>query len=95
MTEAITKPRTYIFVFTALIGLTGATVALSHVDLGVWHGPVGLGIAGAKAVLIVLFFMHLMRSSRLIWLVALAGLFWLGLLLALTLADVLSRDWPM
>ena len=61
MSEAHEMPRTYVGVFAALIGLTAATVVLCHVDLGAWHGPVGFGIAGAKALLIVLFFMHVWR----------------------------------
>jgi cytochrome c oxidase subunit IV len=95
MSQPHETPRMYVAIFVALIALTGATVALCRVDLGAWHGAAGLGIAGAKAALIVLFFMHVWRSSRVTWVIALSGLFWLGILLSLTLADVLSRDWPM
>jgi cytochrome c oxidase subunit 4 len=85
----------YVAIFAGLIALTAATVALCHFDLGAFHGAAGLGIAGAKAALIVLFFMHVRSGSRLIWVIALSGLFWLGILLSLTLTDVLTRSWSM
>lgn len=95
MTGSIVRPRTYLLVFAALIGLTAATVAACRFDLGVWHGAVGLGFASVKAALILLFFMHVWRSSRLTWVIALGSLFWLGLLLGLTMTDVLTRSWPL
>jgi caa(3)-type oxidase subunit IV len=58
-----------------------------------WHTVVGLTFAVCKAVLVALFFMHLLSSSRLTWIVVGGGLFWLGILMALTLADYLTRHW--
>lgn len=81
--------RTYYAVFEALIVLTWLTVSLSFVELGRWHGPVGLAIAFGKAALVALFFMHLTTSSRLCVIMFLGGLFWLGILL--TLSDYLAR----
>jgi cytochrome c oxidase subunit 4 len=52
---------------------------------------VGLAIAATKAALIVLFFMHALRGSRLTWLVIGATLLFLSILLLLTLTDYLSR----
>lgn len=94
MTQAIEVPRTYFIVFVGLIGLTAATLALSHFDLGALHTSAGLGIAAGKALLVILFFMHALRSSRMTWVVILSGLFWLALLIGLTLTDLFSRDWP-
>ena len=91
--SAVTQPRTYVLVFLALLALTAATIGLCYVDLGAWHSTVGLAIAASKAVLIVLFFMHVLHGKRLIWMVALSGLFWLGILMALTLTDYASRSW--
>jgi cytochrome c oxidase subunit 4 len=51
-------------VFGRLIALTLLTVGLSRVDLGPWHTAVGLTIACAKALLVALFFMHLLSSGR-------------------------------
>ena len=52
-----------------------------------------LGIACAKASLVVLFFMHVRWSSRLTWVVVASGLFWLLIMFALTMADYMSRGW--
>jgi cytochrome c oxidase subunit 4 len=93
MTDSITPPRTYLVVFAGLIGLTAATVGLSYIDLGEGHTLVGLAIAVTKAMLIVLFFMHLLHGPRLSWVIAGSGLFWLGILLSLSLTDFLTRPW--
>ena len=54
---------------------------------------VAMLIAACKALLVILFFMHVRYSSRLTWVFVSAGFFWLMILLSLTLADVLSRHW--
>jgi cytochrome c oxidase subunit 4 len=87
------RPYAYVLVFLALLALTAATVALSSVDLGPWHSTVGLTIAAAKALLIMLFFMHLLHTKSVLWVMALSGLFWLGILLFLTLTDYATRTW--
>ncbi len=92
MAKHIPSEKTYYLIFAALIGLTLLTVALSFVKLGGMHLIIGLAIATTKAGLVALFFMHLLYSSRLSWTMFLSGLFWLGILLAFTLADYLSRD---
>jgi len=71
----MTAPRSYFLVFLALLALTAATVGLAFVDLGAWHSAVGLTIAAMKALLVVLFFMHVLHSKSLIWVIALSGLF--------------------
>ncbi|HEV2945838.1 MAG TPA: cytochrome C oxidase subunit IV family protein [Gemmataceae bacterium] len=92
MNKHITSETTYYVIFAALIALTLLTVGLSFVHLGeTMHLVVGLTIATTKAVLVVLFFMHLLYSPRLSWIMFLSGLFWLGILLVLTLTDYLSR----
>ena len=83
--------KTYYAVFAALLVLLVATVAASEVDLGPWNFLVATTIASAKALLIVLYFMHVRYSQPLIWLVAGAGFFWLGILFALTMNDYLTR----
>jgi cytochrome c oxidase subunit 4 len=87
------QPVRYVLVFLALLALTAATLGLARVDLGPWHSTVGLTIAAAKALLIVLFFMHVLQSKRVIWVIALSGLFWLGILMVLTLTDYATRSW--
>ncbi len=86
------QPTKYFLVFLALLTLTAATVGLAFVDLGAWHSAVGLSIAAAKAMLVVLFFMHVLHSKSLVWVIALSGLFWLGILLLLTLTDYATRS---
>ncbi len=92
MSEPITPTRTYYGVFAALIALTLLTVGVSFLDLGAWHTTVGVLIGAIKATLVGLFFMGLVHSSRASWLAVLAGLFWLGILMVLTLSDYLSRQ---
>jgi cytochrome c oxidase subunit 4 len=91
MAGRVVQPPVYYAVFAALIALTVLTVAISFIDLGAWHTVVGLVIGAAKATLVILFFMHLLYSGRLLWIVLGAGLFWLGIMLALTLADYFTR----
>ncbi|SRR6266516_4894708 len=85
--------RLYFAVFAALLVLTVATVSVSYVDLGPLSVVVALTIAFTKALLVVLFFMHLRESSGLVWVVAGGGFFWLAILIALTMSDVLTRGW--
>ncbi len=78
-------------VLAALLALTAATVAAAHVDLGRPGTPVALGIASAKALLVVLFFMHVRRASPLVRLASGAALVWLAILFALVFADYATR----
>jgi cytochrome c oxidase subunit 4 len=93
MAEHVVPPRTYYTVFAALMVLTVLTVGASFVPMGPWHTLVGLGFGAAKAGLVILIFMHLWYSPRLLWLVLAAGLFWLGIMIVLTLTDYLTRHW--
>jgi cytochrome c oxidase subunit 4 len=90
--DHITQPRTYYLVFVALIGLTVLTVSASFIEVQS-HVAVGLAFGAVKALLVALFFMHLLHSQRMTWLVAGAGLFWLAIMLVLTLSDYMTRGW--
>ncbi len=83
--------RIYLTIFAILMVLTAVTVSVSFLDLGPYNTVVALVIAVTKAVLVVLFFMHARYSSRLTWAVVAGGVFWLALLLFMTLADYLTR----
>ncbi|MGE5219003.1 MAG: cytochrome C oxidase subunit IV family protein [Chloroflexota bacterium] len=86
--------KLYALVFGALLLLTLATAGIAFIDLGgELNSIAALTIALVKALLVVLFFMHLRYSSRLTWVFAGAGIFWLLILLVLTLADPLTRSW--
>ncbi len=89
----VTSRKTYFAVFFALLILTFATVVVSHVDLGRLNTVVALTIAVTKAVLVVLFFMHIRYSTRLTKLVVVGGFLWLALLIGFTMADIVSRNW--
>ena len=91
--EHIVSPVVYVGVFLALMVLTGVTVFASTVDLGMWNTPVALLIAITKAVLVVLFFMHVKYSSRLVSLAVGAAMLWLLLLIAGVITDYVSRGW--
>jgi cytochrome c oxidase subunit 4 len=83
----------YYAVFAALIVGTGLTYAAALVDLGALNNVVMLLIACTKALLVVLFFMHVRWSTRLTWIVAASGFFWLLILFGLGMADYMSRGW--
>jgi cytochrome c oxidase subunit 4 len=84
----------YFAVFFALLVGTGLTVFAATLDLGPFNAPVALGIATVKATLVVLFFMHVWHASeKLTKLVVIGALFFLFLLLGLTMADYATRPW--
>jgi cytochrome c oxidase subunit 4 len=85
----------YIAVFLALTAGTIATYLASQVDLGMWNTPIALVIATIKAVLVILFFMHVIHSTRLTWVVIISGFLWLGVFFVLTFADYLTRLWQI
>ena len=72
---------------------TALTVAVAFFDLGALNNVVMLTIAVVKAMFVVLYFMHVRWSSRLTWVVAGSGFFWLLILFSFTLTDYMSRGW--
>lgn len=93
MSEHIVSKKLYFTIFSALMVLTVITVAIAVVDLGRLNTIVALTIAVIKALLVVLYFMHVRYSSKLTWAFVGAGLFWLIILIAFTLSDYMSRSW--
>jgi cytochrome c oxidase subunit 4 len=82
----------YFLVFAALMILTIVTVAVSRVDLGhTTNTLIAMGIAVVKATVVILWFMHVIHSPRLTWIVVVASFLWLGVLFVLTFSDYLSR----
>jgi cytochrome c oxidase subunit 4 len=94
MSEHIVSLRIYITIFLVLLLGTGLTVAAAFVDFP-WqlNTIVALTIATVKATFVVLYFMHVRYSSRLVWVIVAAALFWMGIMFALTFSDYLTRDW--
>lgn len=91
--DHVVSVKLYIAIFLALMVLTAITVAVAFVDLGALNTVVALGVAVTKATLVILFFMHVKYSSRLTWLVVGSGFVFLAIMLAFTMADIVSRGW--
>jgi len=91
----IVTPIQYAMVFGTLLVFTGITVGAAYLDLK-WANPViALGIASTKAVIVILFFMHVKYQSRLIKMTVGAGFFTFMVLVTMSLADYMSRSWGL
>jgi|SRR5215469_2860095 len=93
MSGHIVPVKTYVGIFASLIALTLLTTGVAFVDLGRLNTVVALAIAVTKMLLVILFFMHVKYSPGLTRLVIIAGFFWLAILVAISLADELTRGW--
>jgi cytochrome c oxidase subunit 4 len=93
MSGHVVPIKIYVAIFLALMLLTALTVWVAFQDLGVLNNVAALGIATLKAALVVLYFMHVRYSSRVISLVVMTGFACLAILLILTLSDYGSRGW--
>lgn len=83
----------YLAVFTTLMVFTALTVWAAFVDLGAYGDLVAMVIACTKATVVIVFFMHVKYSSRLVWLFVGAGFLFLLIFFAFTMADYASRGW--
>jgi cytochrome c oxidase subunit IV len=94
MSEHIVPIRIYIMIFLVLMVGTALTVAAAFVDFP-WrfNTIVALTIATVKATFVVLYFMHVRYSTRLVWVIVASALFWMAILFAFTLSDYFTRDW--
>lgn len=85
----------YVGVFLILVVGTILTYFVATIDLdGIFPGAntlVALLIAFTKMSFVVLYFMHVKYSSKLIWLTAIAGFFWLAIMFAFTMQDYVTR----
>jgi cytochrome c oxidase subunit IV len=93
MSAHIGSLKVYFGVFMVLMVGTAITIYAAFLDLGMFNAPVALVIATIKAIFVVLFFMHVKDSDRLTKIAVSAGVFWLAVLLLLTMTDFLSRTW--
>jgi cytochrome c oxidase subunit IV len=89
--DHIVSPGIYLTIILTLMVLTALTVVAAYINLGQFNIVVALAIATVKATLVVLFFMHAKYAPRRTQLVIIAGIFWLGLLLFMTMSDYVSR----
>ena len=92
MSDHVSPVSLYLTIFGALMVLTLITVGAAYVDLGMFNFAVAIAIAGFKATLVVWFFMHVKYQSHLTKLTVATGLFFLAILLGMSLIDYVSRD---
>jgi len=93
VSEHVVSPKLYVVVLLALLLGTYLTVTAALHDFGPWNIVIALAIATTKAVLVVLFFMHAKYSPRRTQLIIICGVFWLAIMLLMTLGDYGSRPW--
>lgn len=100
MEHATPKPRDYAVIFVVLLLLLAATVGAAFVDISQWLPGhfwglgIALFIAVAKALLIILYFMHVRHGPARVMMFAGAGFLWLGILVTLTMSDYVTRNMP-
>ena len=94
MSEHIVPVRIYLMIFFVLLVGTALTVAAAFVDFP-WrfNTIVALTIATIKATFVVLYFMHVRYSARLVWVIVISALFWMGIMFAFTFSDYFTRGW--
>jgi cytochrome c oxidase subunit IV len=93
--HTVVSPKLYGLIFGLLILCTGLTVGASYLEMGIFNPIVALAIAVFKAVIVVLFFMHVKYSSKLTKLTVAAGFFTFIVLITMTLTDYMSRAWGL
>ena len=94
MSEHIVSVRVYVTIFLVLLVGTGLTVLAAFAEFpGPLNTIVALTIAVTKATFVVLYFMHVRYSSRLVWVIVASALFWMAILFALTFSDYWTRGW--
>ena len=90
--EHIVSPKIYAVIFIALIIGTSLTVWAAFQNFGPFNIVIALGIATIKATLVVLYFMHARYSPKRTQLVIVCAIFWLAIMLTLTLSDYQTRQ---
>ncbi|HEU4510181.1 MAG TPA: cytochrome C oxidase subunit IV family protein [Pyrinomonadaceae bacterium] len=94
MSEHIVPVKVYIAIFLILLVGTALTVIAAFIDFPYGLNTiVAMAIAVAKATFVVLYFMHVRYSTRLVWVIVASALFWMAILFAFTLADYFTRGW--
>src|SRR5580658_1569856 len=94
ISEHISTLGSSVAIWLILLACTGITVGAAFIDLGPFNIVVALAIATIKATLVVLFFMHVKYTpEKLPGLVVVSAIFWLFILLALSMADYATRLW--
>ncbi len=91
MAGHIVPKKTYYLIAAALMVLLATTVIVALIPLGPFNTLVALAIAITKAMLVVLFFMHVKYNSKLTWVFASGGVLWFLIMIILMLGDFFAR----
>jgi cytochrome c oxidase subunit IV len=91
----VVGPKVYLSILVLLLVMTAVTTGAAFVNMGVFSPIVALAIACFKAVMVILFFMHIRYSSKLMMLTVGAGFFTFLILITMTLCDYISRSWGL
>lgn len=93
MSEHIVPVKVYVTIFLVLLVGTALTVLAAFVDFPYGlNAVIAMTIAVTKATFVVLYFMHVRYSARLIWVIFGSALFWMAIMFAFTFSDYLTRD---
>jgi cytochrome c oxidase subunit IV len=90
----VVPPRVYVGIFAALMLLTAVTTWVAFINLGPLNVVIMLVIAGVKASLVVLWFMHARYESTLTRMAIVGAVFWLLVLVVISASDVFLRARP-
>ena len=91
----VVGPKTYLSILVLLLVMTALTTGAAFINMGAFSPVVALAIACFKAVMVILFFMHIRYSSKLMMLTVGAGFFTFLILISMCLCDYVSRNWGM
>ena len=91
MSETIIPKKTYVMVWVSLLMLLALTVGVAYVHLGWFNTAAAVTIAVVKAIIIILYFMHVRYSQKVVWIFVGAGFFWLGIIFVGTLTEYFTR----
>ena len=92
MNTRTVSSKTLWVTWVCLLALLALTWTASRFDLGLGNTLIALCISGAKMLLVILFFMQVRYSSRLIWIFACAGFIWWMIFISLAMTDYLTRQ---
>jgi cytochrome c oxidase subunit 4 len=95
MTEQVAhveRKRLYVLIWAALLFFTALTTGVAYIDLGSLNTIVALAIAVCKASIVVLFFMHARHSEKLVRVVIGVAVFWLLILIVISISDFSTRN---
>ena len=91
MDQHIVPFKTYLNVILSLMVLTVVTVLVSLLDFGLFNLLISMGIATAKATLVLMFFMHLKYEDKSYLVIFLTGVFFLVIIFIFSMFDIMTR----